>query len=103
MRAAFGDALREAMGGRSNVAVGRHVGLTDDAVAKWIRGESEPPPLTVFAVEEFLGVPPGDLSRHLGFLPVAAKVSVLSAIDADERLTDRDRKVLRAAYRALHS
>lgn len=101
MRAAFGAALREAMGGLSNVAVGKHVGLTADAVAKWKSGESEPPPLTVFAVEQLLDVPPGDLSRHLGFLPVGTEVSVLASIDADASLTDRDRSVLRAAYRAL--
>lgn len=99
-RTAFGAALREAMLGVSNVKVAEHVGLTPDAVAKWVRGDAEPSPLTVFAVEAFLDLQPGELSRHLGYLPVGATASVVAAIEADPRLTVEARRVLVAAYRA---
>lgn len=100
----FGKALDEAMrsAGLAPAAVGAHVGVSDDAVRKWIRGDAEPPPWRVFGVEQLLELPPGDLSRHLGFVPVGTR-SVLAAIDADQALTERDRKVLRTTYRALRS
>lgn len=98
---AFGRALDEAMRMASFTAptVARHVGLTDDAVRKWIAGKSEPAPHLVFAVEQLLDVAPGDLSRHLGYVPVGT-ISVTAAIDADESLTDQARDIVRAAYRA---
>lgn len=101
---AFGRALDEAMRAfpLSPAAVGSHIGLTDDAIRKWVKGTTEPPPWRIFAVEELLGLAPGDLSRHLGFVPTGT-VSVLAAIDADGSLTERDRKVLRTTYRALRS
>ncbi len=99
MRKAFGDAIDAAIRTASNVAaVAAHVDLTDDAVRSWIKGGSEPPPLTVFAVERFLELPPGDLSRHLGYAPVGS-VSVTAAIDADEGLSDDARRILRVTYR----
>lgn len=79
-------------------AVARHVGLTDDAVRKWMTGKSEPAPHIVFAVEQLLAVAPGDLSRHLGYVPVGT-TSVTAAIDADERLTPKDRRLLVRLYR----
>lgn len=100
MKEAFGAALREAMGGQSTVGIAKHVGLTPDAVSRWARGEVEPPPLTVFAVEQYLDVAPGDLSRHLGYLPAGAPPSVTEAIDADPRLTPEARTMLKATYRA---
>lgn len=100
MKAAFGAALREAMGARSAVSLAKAVGLTPDAIAKWQRGDSEPPPLTVFAAERFLEVAPGDLSRHLGYLPASSPASVPAAIDADPRLSAEVKRVLLATYRA---
>lgn len=102
MRQAFAAALDEAIRAASTpVAVAEHVGLSDDAVRKWTRGLSEPPPLTVFAVERFLGLAPGELSRHLGYLPVGASTSVAAAVDADPRLNEVGRAGVLGAYRAL--
>ncbi len=102
--AAFGAALDAAM--RSvplgPAAVGAHVGVSDDAVRRWIRGETEPPPWRVFATERLLGLAPGELSYHLGFVPVSV-VSVFAAIDADEGLSERDRRLLRTAYQGFRS
>lgn len=97
---AFGRALGEAMrhAAVTAPAVARHVGLTDDAVRKWLSGKSEPNPHVVFAVEELLAVAPGDLSRHLGYVPVGT-VSVPAAIDADELLGPKDRRLLIRLYR----
>lgn len=102
--AAFGRALDEAMRAvpLAPAAVGAHVGISDDAVRKWVRGDVEPPPWRIFGVEQLLGLAPGELSHHLGFVPVGV-ASVFAAIDADPSLNERDRKVLRTTYRALRS
>lgn len=97
---AFGRALDEAMRQEAinAPAVARHVGLSDDAVRKWLSGKSEPAPHVVFAVEELLGVAPGDLSRHLGYVPVGT-TSVTAAIAADQKLSPKDRRILIRLYR----
>lgn len=101
MRTAFAAALVEAMrsAGIAAPAVAARVNLTPDAVRKWTSAKSEPSPRTVFVVEALLGTPPGDLSRHLGFIPVEV-VSVTAAIDSDPVLTDLAKGILRDAYRA---
>jgi transcriptional regulator with XRE-family HTH domain len=101
MRTAFGKALDAAMRDADISApqVASFVGLTADAVRKWMTGVGEPKPLTVFAVEALLGVAPGELSRHLGFVPVDV-VSVSTAIDADRGLSNEAKRLLLATYRA---
>lgn len=98
-RDAFGRALSEALRAAdiSIASVARHVELTDDAVRRWLKGSAPEPPM-VFAVERFLDVAPGDLSRHLGYIPVGV-TSVTAAIDADEALNDQGKAILRDAYR----
>lgn len=105
MRAAFGRALDEAMAENDikPPALADAAAVTPDAVRKWMAGLREPEPQTVFVLEETLRLVPGELSRHFGYVPVGAHVSLLAAIDAAEELTDRDRKVLRATYRSLRS
>lgn len=102
-RRAFGAALDEAMRTREPPAaiteVALAAGVTDDAVRRWAKGLNHPPPATVFAIEELLDVPSGDLSRHLGYVPVGA-VSVAAAIEADDRLSPVGRQIVLAAYRA---
>lgn len=46
--------------------------VTESAVSLWLGAKSEPSRRKVFAMERVLGVPPGALSRHLGYLPVEA-------------------------------
>lgn len=101
MRHAFGDALDRAMREADAAAptVAAAVGLSPDAVRKWIAGRGEPKPLTVFVIEQLLGVPPGELSRHLGFVPVGV-TSVAAALDADGALSAEGKRLLLAAYRA---
>lgn len=46
--------------------------VTESAVSLWMTAKSEPTRRKVFALEQALGVAPGTLSRHLGYLPVDA-------------------------------
>jgi len=101
-RRAFGQALGAAMRAADVKApqVAAVVDLTADAVRKWLEGRSEPAPLTVFAVERLLEVPPGDISRHLGYVPAESPSSVIEAIEADPALSVEAREIVTAAYRS---
>ncbi|CAB5218043.1 hypothetical protein UFOVP209_44 [uncultured Caudovirales phage] len=102
-KAAFGEALLAAL-----MAAGlRPPDLVDvvsastrdnasNLIKNWVSGKNEPPRPTVTAIEQFLNLEPGDLSRHLGWLPVgAAQVPTLeAAVLADSNLTGEQRRVL---------
>ncbi len=71
-------------------------------VSSWMRGDTDPTPEIVFAMERVLGLRPGDLSRHLGYMPVSvhpAPVGVEQAIAADPKLSARFKRALIATYR----
>ena len=59
---------------------------------------TRPDPLTVFGMEHLLELPPGELSRHLGYRPVDSGESVVDAIEADPLLDDASRRILLGAY-----
>lgn len=44
--------------------------VTSSAVSMWVGGKAFPDPPTVFEIEEILGIFPGRLSRHLGYVPI---------------------------------
>src|SRR5882724_13118787 len=67
---AIGDALAVVDVSRGEVA--KSLGVTEAAVSYWLAGQRVPDPDTVFALERLLGCAPGELSRHLGFVPAAA-------------------------------
>lgn len=85
----------------SQAAIGMGVGVTGSLVGQWEQGRVAPPePDVVFKLEVALGLPPGRLSRHLGYLPVGApELDVVAAIESDPRLDYRARALLTAAYR----
>lgn len=85
---------------RSFKEVAEHVGWTADYVNKLTRGQRIPNPWAMFEVERFLGCPPGELTRHLGYVPTGAPTSVVASIEADSTLTDDARRMLVATYRA---
>lgn len=93
--------------GFSQQALADRLGLTRASVSDWCRGKSIPAPDTVFAAEEALEVAPGELSRELGYLPVAAigatssKPTVIEGIDTDPRLDDYARRLLKMIYGEL--
>ncbi len=100
-RAAFGAALTRAMqeAGTRSPAVAEAFDVSDVTVRKWATGAALPAnPTTVFALEGFLGLSPGELSRHLGFRPLDSGVSVLDAIGADPALDDNARRILASVY-----
>lgn len=71
---------------------------------RWFELATEPTPAEVFAIERILDVPPGTLSRHLGYLPPEARSSAPSggtfeeAVRADPDLNEVGRRILRAIY-----
>lgn len=100
MRTAFGEAVEDAIrtSGLRRNDIGAALGVTADAVTKWTKGDT-PPPLTVFGLETLLGLPPGELSRHLGYQPTSAPASVVAAIEADDRLDPLVARVLIGGYK----
>lgn len=105
----FGEALDLALNNRKRAWLGAEIArlcgketpITASAVAQWIDGTAEPARAYVFAAEKVLELKPGTLSRLLGYLPVDAKpaLSVIDAIDADTRLTDTAKRMLKSGYR----
>lgn len=98
----FGEALREARGTMSQAALGELVGVTGSAIGQWEGGAPPADPEAIFGVEVAVGCTPGRLSRHLGYVPVAAlkSVDIVAALEADRRISDETRRVIVAAYRA---
>ncbi len=70
--------------------LGRELGVTHQAVRNYFSGETYLRPDRCFRIEQILGVQPGSLSRHLGYLPLDAVASrtVPAAARADRRLDD---------------
>ena len=103
---AFSDALKQARedSGMSLRALAEAV-ASHTVVAQWERGEHAPRPPRVRMLEHVLQLPPGSLSRLLGYWPAettdAPPVGVIEAARADPRLGERDRRILTAVYREL--
>jgi hypothetical protein len=76
--------------------------VTWHAVGTWEKAIWAPAPAKVFEIERLLALPPGSLSRHLGYLPVTgAQASVTSAIDSDPKLDEHAKGLLTGMYRSL--
>jgi transcriptional regulator with XRE-family HTH domain len=105
-RPTFGEALRLVLADRamSQQELAESLGLSSQSVvSQWISGVHEPSPSRVFAIERELAVPPGHLSRLLGYLPITAvpAVDVSAALQADTALTDQQRRAVLAVYDTL--
>lgn len=83
----FGRALDEALTirGLTQTEVATRLGTTQSTVSAWKRGQCEPDMDTVFALEELLGLRPGHLSRHLGYLPVTVEIALPTVEDTISR------------------
>lgn len=68
-------------------------------VTSWLRGRSEPSRPKVLALEQTLELPPGTLSRHLGWLPLDAVEipDVETSILADPDLSPAQKNILLSA------
>lgn len=73
-RETFSTAIADAfaVGDVSRGEVAKSLGITEGAVSYWLAGQRVPGPDTVFALERLLGCAPGELSRHLGYVPADA-------------------------------
>jgi transcriptional regulator with XRE-family HTH domain len=104
-RKAFGAALGEAIAvrGVTQRELGRLLGgMTQSAISAWKSGEAEPSTATVFAVERRLELPPGHLSRHLGYLPITtdrAASTFEEVVLGDPLLDEVQKRGLLALYR----
>lgn len=99
----YAKALTELLNtkGKSQTALAKELGVTPSTISNWSTAKNEPDPQQVFRTETALGVPPGTLSRHLGYLPVGESAGVLSAIDADSALAPNAKRALRMAFLSL--
>lgn len=102
---AFGLALEDELqrAGRKNAWLAAQLEVSPQLVSNWTKGEREPLPRTAVKVEEVLDAAPGTLTRHLGYLPIAAageiiEFSVIDAILADPQLDEDSRRVMLGAY-----
>jgi len=102
-KAAFGEALIAALHAREmrppdlvDVVSATSRDNASNLVKNWVNGKSEPSRPTVIAVEQFLDLEPGTLSRHLGWLPVGAPAIAdpEAAVIADKRFTGEQKRVL---------
>lgn len=73
-RQAFGNALACARQTHKMTQreVARALNVSQGLISGWETGSYEPSPRDACRVEEVLGVDPGELTRHLGYLPLAA-------------------------------
>lgn len=89
----------------SQDGLGEVIGKPQSTISSWERGEAEPPPHMVFAIEQACGKAPGSLSYALGYVPVGtdpnAWIDVELAIQACPMLTTDERLVLSALFRRL--
>lgn len=104
----FGEELARAMTvrGMTHRQLGDELGgVTPSAISAWKSGAAEPSSRTVFAIERALQLPPGHLSRHLGYLPVDGKRSADSSVEEsvliDPLLDDVQKRGLLALYRVF--
>lgn len=109
-RKAFADALFHVMElkGVTHRELGEAIGLSHTVFTGWRNGDHEPAPTTAFDVERALGVPPGFLSLHLGYLPPEARAFTYptefdALINEDPSLDDRARRMLRVMYAELRT
>jgi transcriptional regulator with XRE-family HTH domain len=101
-------ALARERAGMTQKAVGDLLGVTQQLVGNWEQASREPSVQAACQLEVVLGVEPGALTKHLGFLPLTAagkiiEHGVIDSILADPTLGDSDRKALLGVYRALTS
>jgi transcriptional regulator with XRE-family HTH domain len=106
-RELFRRALRRAReeAGLSQRALARAVGRTHGAVWQWEEGRGAPDPATIARLEALLRLQPDSLARPLGYVPSSPEASTIAsvadAVDADPRLGESERELLRAVYRWL--
>lgn len=99
---AFTQAL--ALADISQRAMAARIGVAQSTLAAWAVAGAEPPRPMVFALEEELGIEPGELSSLLGYLPVGTRPvrqDVEAALRADTALSAGAKQAMVTLYREL--
>lgn len=105
-RKAFGRALTEALAdaGLTQKELSERLGgaVGQSTISEWKNGQSEPAtPAMTFAVEEALGVHPGELSAYLGYVPVSAAGLLESTLLGTTEIDEKFRAVLLRLVREI--
>ena|SRR5829696_80223 len=107
-RAVFRHVLQRARSdaGFSQRELARLVDVSSGAVSQWEMGETAPREHTTETLERVLHLDAGALGGLLGYAPPSAAMNraattVAEAIEADNRLGERERHLLMALYREL--
>lgn len=99
---AFRVALRTARGTVTLDTIADKLGYKSRGTPDhWEKDGTPPGPPVLFALENMLRLRPGELSQHLGLLPMGtreAPCTVGSALVLDPELTDDEREILRGIY-----
>lgn len=79
--------------------------IAQPQISKYLTGDSTPEPRRVFAIEAALGLNPGTLSRHLGYVPteVSPATTVADAAAEDPHLTREQREDLIAVWETMRA
>lgn len=98
----LGERTQAWLGQRVAQIEGRESPYSQPTAGVWINHPEKLPPARMFAIEQALDLPPGSLSRLLGYVPAdtAPASTVEGAIEADADLTRAERRMLVSAYRS---
>jgi len=101
--AALTRAVDESGKNQSEIARDTDGLVSQGTISTWLSGNARPQPEGVFAVELALDLPPGSLSRHLGYVPYVEDpvIDLRDAIDTDDTLDEFDREALRMLYNVM--
>jgi transcriptional regulator with XRE-family HTH domain len=97
----LGDAIRKACDGHPQRQLAAALGVTQSTISKWWRGEVEPVPSQIDALEIACGRPHGFVFRLAGWFGEISSVEQCLAYDAT--ISDEGKEVILAAYRALQT
>lgn len=88
----FPTALTDALQRRacSTAQAGRYADVSASMISHWSTGRNTPAPSQVFALEKGMKLKPGELSRHLGYLPLEAAGAVIRCSVSEAVRTDDD-------------
>lgn len=85
--------------------------MTDSGVRRWVFQAVEPQRPIVLELERICGLAPGELSRHLGWVPVDGStgvarkapevISIEQAVNADRTLKTADKRIVIDLVKAL--
>lgn len=100
--AGFQEALRAVLRAEEQTQeqIAGKAGISSQLISDWKAFRSSPRPDDLFRLEQALGLAPGHLSRHLGYVP-AGTLPVEEAISGDPWLEEGEKSVLLRFYHGI--